>query len=294
VPIRALLICALVGVLAACGGGGDEPAAETVVLDNTSFKEVVEAELRKADLEAEKAFGQRMEVSVTEEPNRVDVVLDDAFAEYQDDPGRRDEIVAAIVADTRRRLETGVSETSFADVEADLMPVLKPRFAIRRFVEEPAATPFPAALSIVYAVDAEGQFTIVTQADLRRWGKSLAEIHEVALDNLLRHTNREEKLLCEPSAGSELCGWASGDGYDATRMVVPELRRQIERVYDGDPALYAVPTEGVFVALPLALATREGTQEALRAKVERDFTTAKENPLSPELFVERNGKLVVF
>jgi uncharacterized protein YtpQ (UPF0354 family) len=293
VPIRALLICVLVGVLAACGGS-DEPAAETVVLDNTSFKEVVEAELRKADLEAEKAFGQRMEVSVTEEPNRVDVVLDEAFAEYQDDPGRRDEILAEIVADTRRRLETGISETSFADAESELMPVLKPRFEIRQFVEEPAATSFPAALSIVYAVDAENQFTVVTQPDLRRWGKSLAEIHEVALDNLLQRTNREEKLLCEPSAGSELCGWASGDGYDATRMVVPELRRQIERVYDGDPALYAVPTEGVFVALPLALAKREGTQQALRAKVERDFATAKENPLSPELFVERNGKLVIF
>jgi uncharacterized protein YtpQ (UPF0354 family) len=283
----------LVGLLAACGGD-DEPGGENLVLDNVSFKEVVAAELQRADLEAEKGFGQSMVVYVTEEPNRVDVLLDEPFAEYQEDPSRRDEIVAEIVEDTRQRLETGISEASFADVESNIMPVLKPRFALRQFVEAPAETPFPGRLAVVYAVDAGNQFTVVTPADVRRWGKSLAEIHEAATDNLLRQTNRDEKLLCEPSAGSELCGWASGDGYDAARMIVPELRRQIERVYDGDPALYAVPTEGIFVALPLALATREGTQEALKAKVERDFATAEEKPLSPELFIERNGKLVVF
>lgn len=291
--IRAAALCVLVVVLAACGGS-DEPSSETVLLANTSFKEVVAAELQKAGFEAEKGFGQTMEVYVTEGPNRVDVVLDDAFAEYEDDPGRRDEIVEEIVTETGRRLDDGISNASFAEVERNLMPVLKPRFAMRGFPEKPAATPFPADLSVVYAVDGEHEFTIVTPADVRRWGKTLPEIHELALANLLRQTNREEKLLCEPSAGSELCGWASGDGYDAARMVVPELRRQIERVYDGEPALYAVPTEGVFVALPLALATRQGTQEALQAKVERDFATAKENPLSPKLFVERDGKLVVF
>jgi cation diffusion facilitator CzcD-associated flavoprotein CzcO len=58
-------------------------------------------------------------------------------------------------------------------------------------------------------------------------------------------------------------GWASEDGYDATRMIVPELRRQIEDVYDG-PALYAVPMEHVFVALALRVATRENTEKALR------------------------------
>ena len=292
VRIPAVILCALVLALAAACGGG-EPASGDVVLDAFSFKERVAAELKKADLEAEPAFGRTMEVNVTDGPNRVDVVLDEPFAEYKADPERREEILAGIVAETRRRVDEGIDTASFAEVEGDLMPVLKPGFELRTFPDKPAATPFPAHLSVVYGVDREHDFTIVTPADVRRWDKSLDEIHDIALDNLLRQTNEDEKLSCEPSEGSELCGWASGDGYDATRMIVPELRRQIEGVYQGDPALYAVPAENIFVALPLALATRRNTQTLLKTKVERDFATTEEKPVSPELFVERNGKLVV-
>jgi len=294
VRILTALLCALVLALSAACGGSDEPASGDVVLEATSFKEVVTAELKKGDLEAEPAFGQVMEVSVTDGPNRVEVPLDEPFADYEADPSRREEIVAGIVAETQRRLDEGIDQASFADVKSDLMPVLKPRFELRTFPEKPAATPFPADLAVVYGVDREHDFTVVTPADIRRWGTSLDEIHEISLDNLLKQTNSDEKLLCEPSQGSELCGWASGDGYDATRMIVPELRRQIERVYEGDPALYAVPAENIFVALPLALAARPNTETALRTKVRQDFTMAEERPVSPELFVERDGKLVVY
>jgi len=294
VRILRALLCALVLALSAACGGSDEPAGADVVLDASSFKEVVTAELKKVDLEAEPAFGQAMEVNVTDGPNRVDVVLDEPFADYEADPSRREEILAGIVADTQRRLDEGIAQVSFAEIKGDLMPVLKPRFELRTFPEKPVVTPFPADLSVVYGVDREHDFTVVTPADVKRWGTSLEEIHGIAVDNLLKQTNRDEKLLCEPSQGSELCGWASGDGYDATRMIVPELRRQIERVYDGEPALYAVPADNIFVALPLELAARPNTETALRAKVRQDFTMTEERPVSPELFVERDGKLVVY
>jgi uncharacterized protein YtpQ (UPF0354 family) len=105
-------------------------------------------------------------------------------------------------------------------------------------------------------------------------------------------TNEEEKLLCEPSGGQELCGWASGDGYDATRMIVPGLRRQIVKEYGG-PAAYAVPMENVFVALPLDLLERGDTAKLFRTRVQQDFQTS-EDPLSPETFVERDGELVLW
>jgi hypothetical protein len=67
-------------------------------------------------------------------------------------------------------------------------------------------------------------------------------------------------------------------------MLVPALRRQIVRKIG--PAVYAVPRESVFVALPIKLADR------VRDKVTRDFVTAP-NPVSPDVFVERRGELVV-
>jgi len=135
-------------------------------------------------------------------------------------------------------------------------------------------------------------FTLVEPEDVERWGTTVEELHELALLNLLRQTNEEEPLLCEPSGNQKLCGWSSSDGYDATRMIVPELRRQIVREYGG-PAVYAVPMENVFVALPEELVSRGKTEELFRRKVDRDFQTSKD-PLSPEVFVERDGELALF
>jgi hypothetical protein len=66
-------------------------------------------------------------------------------------------------------------------------------------------------------------------------------------------------------------------------MIVPQLRRDI--VEEIGPAVYAVPREDVFVALPVRLTER------IKARVQQDFAAAP-NPISPEVFVERNGKLV--
>lgn len=284
-----LLTCLVVPV-AGCGGDEDADGGDGVLLSESSFAEVVAAELRKDDLEA--TGGGRLEVHVEDGLNRLDLRLDKAFREYESEPERREAIVAEVVREAERRLGEGAGALAFADARGLLMPLLKPRFALRTLEEEPAQTRFPSELSVIYAVEREDAFTVVTPADVERWGRPLSVIHAAALANLLRQTNEEEKLLCEPSSGSELCGWASGDGYDATRMVVPELRRQIEEVYGG-PAVYAVPTESVFVALSFDVATRENTEPLLRARVQRDFSMA-DDPVSPELFVERRGELVVF
>ena len=75
-------------------------------------------------------------------------------------------------------------------------------------------------------------------------------------------------------------------------MIVPELRRQIEREYNGEPAVYAVPEEHIYVALPLNAVRRAGIERPFRRKLQRDFQMS-EDPLSPEVFVEENGELVV-
>jgi uncharacterized protein YtpQ (UPF0354 family) len=283
-PLLACLLAALVGC-----SGGDGADGENTVLSPTSFAQIVSAELRAADLEAAEQGG---DVRVEDGLNWIELRLEEPFSAYRREPERRDDIVAEVVREATRRLEEGLAGLTFSQARSSLMPLLKPRFALRSVKEEPAATRFPAELAVIYAVEREDAFTVVTASDVERWRRPLVDVHKAAVANLLRQTNEEDPLLCEPSGGSELCGWASGDGYDATRMVVPELRGQIEEVYDG-PAVYAVPREDVFVALSQQVATRGRTERLLRARVQRDFGTA-ENPVSPELFVERRGKLVVF
>jgi len=287
VLLRALLVtCLTVALAAGCSGDEDEPEAVP-----SAFTEIVRGELVRAGFDIEPATD--LELTAQQGPNRVEVDLHEAFERLEDDPGSRDEIVDEVVADTQERAETGIGELSFEDARDDLMPLLKPRFQIRRFGFDAAETEQPANLATVYAVDSDDAFTIVRPEDVERWGATVEEIDEIALDNLARQTNEDEPLLCEPSGGQPLCGWASGDGYDATRMIVPELRRQIREEYgNNEPVAYAVPEEHVYVALPLNALRRRGIERPFRLKLQRDFQQS-EDPLSPEVFVEENGKLVV-
>ena len=283
VPLRCILaVAALVALVAGCGRGDDEGATAPLVLDETSFAQVVAAELRKSDLGAEPAA--RSTVRVEANGNWIHLVLDRPYATYRAEPERREEIVGSVVRDARTRLARGIDGESFAEARGGLRPLLKRRVELAKLADPPVQRRFVKDLVVTYAVERPDEFFLVRPDDVAGWGKTLAEIERVAMRNLARTT---EELNCEPVDPKrpkvKLCGWANADGYDATRMLVPELRRDIVR--EIGPAAYAVPMEHVFVAVPIAYGPR------IKPKVLRDFTTAK-NPVSPDVFVERGGRLV--
>ena len=302
-PVRVFLVLALTALLAASvsacdSGGGDGTTSGGTTSTGTSsgatttqgalsqrdFKnKVAAAIITGTDLQGDPGFGMTIDVSEQNGLDTVQLVLDDAYKQYTSDPDRQDEIVDGLVQEAVRRMEEGNTKRSFSDVRDQLMPMLKRRVDVSRIENDPAVTQFDN-LDVVYAVQGDHYFTVATKDDLARWGQSVDDVDSLALSNLEKKTNANQKLLCEPSGGQKLCGWASGDGYDASRMLVPGLRRQIVKELGG-PAVYAVPLESVFVALTRNYAP------VIKGKVLQEFTTGK-NPLSPELFEERNGKLV--
>jgi uncharacterized protein YtpQ (UPF0354 family) len=302
-PVRVFLVLALTALLAASvsacdSGGGDGTTSGGTTSAGTSsgatttqgalsqrdFKnKVAAAIITGTDLQGDPGFGLTIDVSEQNGLDTVQLVLDDAYKQYTSDPDHQDEIVDGLVQEAVRRMKEGNTKRSFSAMRDQLMPMLKRRVDVSRIENDPAVTQFDN-LDVVYAVQGDHYFTVATKDDLARWGQSVDEIDSLALSNLEKKTNANQKLLCEPSGGQKLCGWASGDGYDASRMLVPGLRRQIVKELGG-PAVYAVPLESVFVALTRNYAS------VIKGKVLQEFTTGK-NPLSPELFEERNGQLV--
>jgi uncharacterized protein YtpQ (UPF0354 family) len=304
--VRVFLALALTALLAASvsacdsdsGGGGattsvpptsttgstSEPTTTQGVLSERDFKnKVAAAIITGTDLQGDPGFGMAVNVSEQSGLDTVQLVLGDAYKQYTSDPDRQDEIVGALVQESVRRMEEGNTKRSFSEVRDQLMPLLKRRVDVSRIENDPVVKQFDD-LDVIYAVQGDHYLTVATKDDLARWGQSVDDVDSLALSNLEKQTNKDQKLLCEPSGGQKLCGWASGDGYDASRMLVPGLRRQIVKELGG-PAVYAVPLESVFVALTRNYAP------VIKGKVLQEFTTGK-NPLSPELFEERNGHLV--
>jgi len=285
--VRVFLVLALTAVLAAClascNGSSDSTTSQEPLTLRDFKNKVAAAIVTGTDLQGDPGFGSAVDVTRPDGLDTLQLVVDDAYREYRAAPARQQGIVDGLAQDAVTQMDEGNAKRSVADVKDQLMPVLKRRTVVTGAVENPVATRFDD-LDVVYGVQGDHYFTVVTQSDLERWGKSAEEIDALAKSNLEKQTNKEQKLLCEPSGGQKLCGWASGDGYDATRMLVPGLRRQIVKELGG-PAVYAIPLESVFVDLTRKYA------EVIKGKVLQEFTTG-ENPLSPELFEERNGRLV--
>jgi uncharacterized protein YtpQ (UPF0354 family) len=301
--VRVFLALALTALLAAsvsaCDSGGSattsggttstsgttsEPTTTQGALSQRDFKnKVAAAIITGTDLQGDPGFGMTVNVSEQNGLDTVQLVLGDAYKQYASDPDRQDEIFDGLVQEAVRRMEDGNTKRSFSDARDQLMPLLKRRVDVSRIENDPAVKQFDD-LDVIYAVQGDHYLTVATKDDLARWGRSVDDVDSLALSNLEKQTNKDQKLLCEPSGGQKLCGWASGDGYDASRMLVPGLRRQIVKELGG-PAVYAVPLESVFVALTRNYAP------VIKGKVLQEFTTGK-NPLSPELFEERNGQLV--
>ena len=273
------LVLAFVAIVAGCGGD-DEPTSATVLTEAAFADKAAAAVVTGSELQAAPTAVLRVNVSAETSLNTFALSLEEPYADYRARPTELDEILQGVVADAEATMEDGNAGRSFSEVRPRVMPVLKPLTALRGLAEMPAARRFPGNLHVVYVVEQPDSLMAVTSADLEMWDRSLEEMHAIAAANLLRQTNQKTPLRCE----EELCGWASGDGWDAARMIVPELRRQI--VKRIGPAVYAVPTEGIYVALPIKLADR------IRPRVQHDFVTA-DNPVSQDLFVERGGELVV-
>jgi uncharacterized protein YtpQ (UPF0354 family) len=293
------LMALLVASVSACDSGGDgaTTSGSTASMGTSSggtttqgalserdFKnKVAAAIITGTDLQGDPGFGLNVNVSEQNGLDTVQLVLGDAYKQYTSDPDRQDEIVGGLVQESVRRMEEGNTKRSFSEVRDQLMPLLKRRVDVSRIENDPVVKQFDD-LDVIYAVQGDHYLTVATKDDLARWGQSVDDVDSLALSNLEKQTNKDQKLLCEPSGGQKLCGWASGDGYDASRMLVPGLRRQIVKELGG-PAVYAVPLESVFVALTRNYAP------VIKGKVLQEFTTGT-NPLSPELFEERNGQLV--
>jgi uncharacterized protein YtpQ (UPF0354 family) len=277
----ALVFAACLALLAAATGCSDKSKASSEPLSIADFKEKAAAAIiTGTDLRPESGFSSKVNISAPDSLNTMSLGVEKAYAAYKRNPAKLDEILKGFVQDAKTRMARGNANESFSSVRGLVFPILKPKTSFRRLAEQPVATTFPGELRVAYVVQRPDSFTLVTSADLARWKRSVADVHRLALANLLRETHREQPLRCE----EKLCGWAAGDGYDAARFVVPELRAEIVRKIG--PAVYAVPRESVYVALPIKLADR------IKDRVARDFVTAP-NPVSRDLFVERGGELVV-
>ncbi|MCC9643020.1 hypothetical protein LOC71_12095 [Rhodopirellula sp. JC740] len=147
--------------------------------------------------------------------------------------------------------------------------------------------PFASDITSSVVVDSPHGYAYIRPEDAERWGQSVVDLIEIAKTNLLA-----DSLDCPMGVVEgppKFIAIQSGDGYDAARVLLPQIRERLIRelsedseASDGEPAaIVGVPNRDFLIAWSAALPTE--LHEQLARTVAED-SRRQSHPLSEQTF----------
>jgi uncharacterized protein YtpQ (UPF0354 family) len=117
-------------------------------------------------------------------------------------------------------------EHDFARLAERVLPMIKPidlLVSVReRGVPMIAYRDFLADLIITYVIDSQRSIAYINDEHLERWQVTAQELHDAAMANLRQRT-AEVRYTTVGEGDQRLFIFSSGDGYDATRMLLTDV-----------------------------------------------------------------------
>jgi hypothetical protein len=161
-----------------------------------------------------------------------------------------------------------------------------------RHHSQPLLDEGPCDLCVVYAMPGTGFDVIVNGDHLLSWGVPVAEVQDAALRNLAAWS-AGAAWTDEVSGERRLISSDTGDGWDATRIVLPEVRDRLTAELGGvGRVLIGVPERHLLVAGAL----RPGDDEfaTLFADFVVEASGGADEPVDRRVFELVGGQLVEF
>jgi hypothetical protein len=148
----------------------------------------------------------------------------------------------------------------------------------------------PCGLPVVYAIPASGFDIVVNGEHLVSWGVEPAEVHMAAMANLATWS-AAAPWTGEESGERRLLSSDTGDGPDATRILLPEVRAHLASTLGavGGPIFVGLPDRHLLVAGASAVADLDfGAQ---LAGFVADHAAGADEPIDRRLFELVGGDL---
>jgi uncharacterized protein YtpQ (UPF0354 family) len=217
----------------------------------------------------------------------VKTYLDSAYLQYIHYPKLltkiMDETVATLI---QIRLEQDIQ---WDEAKRHLFPLIKPESCINNIkaqkqFEEISAShisfDFEKGLRIFVVVDFGRTTRVVTQQDLEKWETSPEQALQWAVNNLASKTGPLWEHTAEEARRTGLFMFANNDGYDASRILLPDFYDRASLALGCETIAVAIPMRNLLVAVS---AHQPKTINYLRKTVAKLFAHSN-NPISPELF----------
>jgi uncharacterized protein YtpQ (UPF0354 family) len=258
--------------------------------DLESFAIHIEAATQQAGFVIVKREGADLYVLLHGQPLRCN--LNQIYQAYHSSPHRLDDIVQVHLNALRRVPQPPPSPTEKEAAES-LLPVLNQarwlKHANRKDIAPLAYRPFVAGLVVTYVFDFPNHLVyinkdmLVTMMD--RPKTTFDMIHEYALENLRRRTTSQSYKM-HGLHDKTMITCETGDGYAATRILLPELMaRWAERI--PGRMLIGIPNRDILIAFSDRNPTHRG---AIARQVRRD-ARRRDHPLCADLLVWQDGQV---
>lgn len=152
--------------------------------------------------------------------------LSNFYSAYARDPAQLDTIVRNFISATIN-MTPDREISDFAALADKIYPMLKP-IALLVTVRERglpmlAYREFLADLIITYVIDEQRSVAYINEDHLDRWGVDLQEVHAHAIANLRRRTHQQVDYIITGEGEQRIFIFNSGDGYDATRLLLADV-----------------------------------------------------------------------
>ena len=157
---------------------------------------------------------------------------------------------------------------------------------------QPLVDEGPVGLAVVYALHAGG-FDVIANGDhLLSWGIGAADVQDAALRNLAAWS-ASAPWTDEVSGDRRILSSDSGDGWDAARILLPDVRAHLARELGATGrVLVGLPERHLLIAGTL----RPGDPEfaALLAEFVVEHSGGADEPIDRRIFELVDGRLVEF
>ena len=202
------------------------------------------------------------------------------------EPERGSEIVEHFLEQLFAGDALAAGDMPFEFARPRVMPRIQPDTIFEHLSREMVAfVPYVNDTVIVFVTDLPQMTVSITTEQVVRWGVDLDQLDAIARENLVSYVPEIDFDVIESGDGGRAVIVAEQDGYDAARLLLPDLYERLAPHFEGD-FLVAAPARDMLVAM-----TR-GPQrfvERITERVDDDFTRLP-YPITSDLFyVTRDG-----
>lgn len=221
------------------------------------FAEAVRQRIAEAHSEIDIKEATGLQFILTKEDKDITVFWDNAYAVYRQNPGYCTQIIDDFLKGMTNRPEP---PKTLEEAKSKLLPSLRSRQYVAdarklpggmETVEKLVVLDHSEELCILIAIDSELTISFAQKEQLEGWGVSPQQALEIAVKNLGKLTGPLWPDATEVARKHGFFAFNTMDGYDASRLLLPDFCQRACQALGCDRIAVGVPNRDYIAAFPV-------------------------------------------